>query len=1059
MAHMPATIASARFVGREAAFTRLATVLGGATEGRAGTLLVSGTAGIGVTRFLNEASRRIGDLAEPMTVLRGTASRGPDTPYAPVIEALRSALGALDDDALGRVTGPASEDAVLLMPELAPRLGPLGLLSARPTTTVPERRQARTLEGILGMLGRLGDEQPVLLILEDIHRADAATRALATFLARIARHQRLALVFTDRPDEVPRDHPWTSDRAVIAAAPRAAAPLELEPLRRDELARLIESIEGTRPSASVLLLIVERSGGSPLATEELLAARRELSSVSPYESLQELVTARLTIRSPECRRVLRLLAPAGVPLRPSELAEAAAAFEAASSRRPPRSTSAPRRAGAVLDADLTAGLEESIEHGFVVEAGERLDFRHELIAQAVEEDLLPFTRVRYHAALASALADRPVVAAHHAQRANDDRAARDAYVRAAADASARNAPADALAAIEGALTLAPTDRDATELKEQAAEAAFAAGRANRATAFAEAAIAALDGRRDRVRLGLLYERLGHYRRAAGDADGAMAARRRAVELVPREPTPERATVLASLAQQLMLDGTFSEAERHAREAIRVARECSPGAAVQEAHATTTLAVALGWGSNPEDGVRLLDEAGRMAVELGDVDERFRVHANLTTVLDVIGRHAEAVQVAQAGIEEARSAGLEAVYGNFLRVNAADSLFILGRWEEMKALVETALEWQPVGIAFLISVVDIAMIEIETSAGERAGRLLGQSLLELEAVRDSQLAVPFYLASASYALWRGDIADAGRVAGRGWALVRGTEDWVLTARMAATALEVHAAEVADAQERHDLPALAAARSRGPDVIAETEAAIRKHGVERTIGSRQMADAYLATARAYAKRIDDRDDPGAWAEVAEGWGRLAAPYEVARARWREAEALLAGSGRPGRAAARNPILEATGIALELGAKPLLRQLRELAHRALIALPDEVETVLAEPPSGPSPARLDPSLADLLASPEPQPSALIRGIAGEASADRPANGGRDTFGLSAREREVLRLLAQGRTNPEIGERLFITRKTVGVHVGNILAKLGVSGRVEAAAVAIRLGLTERN
>ena len=329
----------------------------------------------------------------------------------------------------------------------------------------------------------------------------------------------------------------------------------------------------------------------------------------------------------------------------------------------------------------------------------------------------------------------------------------------------------------------------------------------------------------------------------------MAARRRAVELVPREPTPERATVLASLAQLLMLDGTFSEAERHAREAIRVARECSPRAAVQEAHATTTLAVALGWGSNPEYGVRLLDEAGRMAVELGDVDERFRVHANLTTVLDVIGRHGEAGEVAKAGIEDARQAGLEAVYGNFLRVNAADSLFILGRWEEMKALIETALEWQPVGISFLISVVDIAMIEIETSAGEQAGRLLGQSLLELEAVRDSQLAVPFYLASASYALWRGDIADAGRVAARGWELVRGTEDWVLTARMAATALEVNAAEVVDAQERHDLPALAAARARGPDVIAEAEAAVRKHGVARTIGSRQMADAYLATARAY------------------------------------------------------------------------------------------------------------------------------------------------------------------------------------------------------------------
>jgi DNA-binding CsgD family transcriptional regulator len=82
----------------------------------------------------------------------------------------------------------------------------------------------------------------------------------------------------------------------------------------------------------------------------------------------------------------------------------------------------------------------------------------------------------------------------------------------------------------------------------------------------------------------------------------------------------------------------------------------------------------------------------------------------------------------------------------------------------------------------------------------------------------------------------------------------------------------------------------------------------------------------------------------------------------------------------------------------------------------------------------------------------SSLVRGLVGEASP--PPS---DTFGLSRREREVLTLIADGRTNREIGERLFISQKTVGVHVGNILAKLGVSGRVEAAAVAIRLGLTE--
>ena len=78
----------------------------------------------------------------------------------------------------------------------------------------------------------------------------------------------------------------------------------------------------------------------------------------------------------------------------------------------------------------------------------------------------------------------------------------------------------------------------------------------------------------------------------------------------------------------------------------------------------------------------------------------------------------------------------------------------------------------------------------------------------------------------------------------------------------------------------------------------------------------------------------------------------------------------------------------------------------------------------------------------------------VAGFAAGD-PRSAERDSFGLSPRERDVLALIARGRTNREIGTELFISERTVGVHVGRVLAKLAVSGRVEAAAVAIRLGL----
>ena len=87
-----------------------------------------------------------------------------------------------------------------------------------------------------------------------------------------------------------------------STGPRPPERLVLPPLDRDELAALIEGIEGERASASLLLLVAERSGGLPLVAEELLAARRELPSASLTGSFDELVIARLAIRSRECRR-------------------------------------------------------------------------------------------------------------------------------------------------------------------------------------------------------------------------------------------------------------------------------------------------------------------------------------------------------------------------------------------------------------------------------------------------------------------------------------------------------------------------------------------------------------------------------------------------------------------------------------------------------------------------------------------------------------------------------------------------------------------------------------
>ncbi len=1086
-------VTSPTFVGRRRELARLAGALAAAADGQSTTILVAGSSGMGSSRLLSEAERRLASLAEPLLVLRGgarAARRG--EPYAPVLEALDPLFARLTDRDLAELVGPSGEELGRLMPRLRPRFAELGLLPARPTVTAPVRRQGRLLEAIFGLLARLGERRPVVLMLEDLHEADAATRALATFIARISRNQRLCLVATYQPDELIRGHPFLGDLDAMAESPRPLQQVDLGPLDRDELAELVEQIDGERASASVLLLVAERSGGSPLVAEELLAARRELASVSLTGTYEQLVIARLATRSVACRDVLRLLAPAGHPLTRDEVAAVALAYE--SPDGVPDSLATPGR----LEPRLEDGLAEAVESGFAVESA-AYDVRHVLIGRAIEQDLLPSDRRRHHAALATGLAARPAESAAHWLAAHSPVRAQVAALDAATAAEAVDAAAVALVHLELGLELAesvphdqaddPEDLAAARarLEIRAAEAAYAAGRADRAVQFAESAISRLEPGGHRSRLGRLTERLGQFRRAAGDRDGAQLAFLRAIELIPASDWADRALVLGSLAHAEVLDGSFAAAERHALESMGAAARLGDAGRAAQLHPMTTLAVARSWGDDPEAGIELLWTARRTAEEFGSLDDLFRVLANLTTVLDLVGRREQAIVVAYEGIAEARLVGQEAVFGNFLRGNAADSLFRLGRWPEARELCRTALEWSASGVNFVNAALSLATIEIEASAGEEAGRLLGRLLLELETVREPQYTVPTYQATASFALWRGDPADALRAAERGWERAQGNEDWVLVARMACAFAEAGAAALPRSGQRREGHTAAVLRARVAAVVAEADATVEAAGVSAAIGSRRDAEASLATARAYAGRVAGHDSAAAWDAVATQWAELGDPYQVARARWRQAEAALGSTdGRAGRIDARPALIEAMTMAQELGAGPLLRELGELAGRAMIAIPAPLR-VLVEVGTGPSAgaagAEIDaqdaqvgaagpsnghpiagPTVVGMPAGPggawtanrnqaiDPASagqSAILRGFADAA----PRRG--NAFGLSPRELEVLALIAEGRTNREIGARLFISEKTVGVHVGKVLSKLDVSGRVEAAAVAIRLGL----
>jgi DNA-binding CsgD family transcriptional regulator/tetratricopeptide (TPR) repeat protein len=1084
---MPAKFSSERFVGRERELSHLAVALEAAADGRSPRLLLSGRGGIGVSRLVTEAVRRVGRLSHPFQVIRCTAvpARG-RAAYGPIIEGLGPWLSSLADDELGRVLGPGAEAIARLVPGIDVRLGGENRHSRRDSIS-PERRSAWIGEATQGLLERAGERQPVLFVLEDLHHADAGTRNLASFLARVARPARLCLVLTYGRDRISRDHALQPHLSAITGAPDPPSQVELGPLDRFDLAQLVTEIEGERPTAAALLLVAERSGGDPLIAEEVLAARRELPGLSLGSTLDELVLARLARRDPEARRALRLLAPAGRPLDRAELAAVAATFEELVDGVPPRSTTRPRRGDGLLDADLRAGVMEAIDHGFLVErADHRLEVRHELVAQAIEADLLPVQRRRHHLALAAALGGDPASALTHWLAAFEPARARAAALATAATAERLDSAADALAARELALELgAASGARAADgrLLFETAEVALAAGRPDRALAYLESAAGRFGEREDAEMAASIYEMLGRVARSLGDHDRALAEHRRAVSIMPDDSSRQRAWVLASLAQTLMLLGHFAEATRVGGQAITIAREVGPAAGRVEAHALCTVGVAHAWGADGSTGIVELQDALRLARELDDPDVAFRAALNLTTALALFGRREEAIEVTREAVERARADGLEVAYGNSLRGNIAEALFNAGRWAEARETIRTALEWSPDAVAFADASVTAAMLEVETSVDERAASLLGWRPLEIDHAPDPQLEVPATRAAASFALWRGDVADARRAVERGWALVRRAEDWALAARMAATYLEVQAAAAADARERRALSEITGARQRGRRILAEAETVLRTSGIASGEPSRLEADANLATARAFAARLDGRDDPVLWDAAAQGWERAGEPYQVARARWRQAEAALPGlpgqDARVARAAARGPLLEAARIARELGARPLLRELTNLASRALITIPG------VDPAEGAGPLRAIPIVSD---GPRPEGARPRGGTSGRApvangepiamraqgdgsgatSTTDASNGiaeafapedrgkrSKEAFGLSRRELEVLALIAEGRTNREIGERLFISQKTVGVHVGNILSKLGASGRVEAAMVAIRLQL----
>jgi DNA-binding CsgD family transcriptional regulator/tetratricopeptide (TPR) repeat protein len=988
---MGGRVASPTFVGRieelqtlEAAKVRAAT-----TE--PAVVLVGGEAGVGKTRLVAELTARC--AADRTRVLVGGCVPVGDgaLPYAPIVEVLRTLLADLGVRAVRELIGPS-------WPELARLLPALG----EPDRAGPDdpAAQARLFELLLGLLGRLGEQAPVVLVVEDLHWADRSTRDLLAFLVRNLRRERVLLVVTYRNDEPGQQRLGS----YLAELDRGGPVQRLELPRLDQtqtVAQLIGILEAT-PSAELVDAVFARSEGNPFFTEELLAAVRAGSLQLP-STLRDLLRGRAAVLPELAQRVLEVVAVAGRRV-PHRLLAAVAGLD---------------------DQPLVEALRVAVASQLLVTrpGQDGYDVRHALLREVIDADLLPGERTGLHAAYARALTERPQLAdgppavaaaelAAHWDAAGDLERALPAAVEAGSAAERAHAFPEAQRHYERALQLwekvsdpgRAAGLDRVELLTKTADAAGFAGRTQRALVLLTTALEELDPNDGPVRAALLHMRLGGLRWIAGDEPACLAALEEAVRILPAEPSPEQARVLAAYAQWLMLAGRDRDAVRRAEEALAVAR--TVGARAEEGHALDILGSCTG-------NIEYLEEALRIAEEVGNAEGIVRAYLNLGTVLSRRGRTREALDLARRGLAVARELGLDRAMGSFLAANLAWELFDLGDWEESEGVVAEALEREAAAAPRLHTIRGT----LEVGWGDFPA---AREQLELaRRLNPSPYEAAGPLASlAELAIWEGRYRDARAAIDEAVSVPerRDPKEELPppeAAEIYALGLRVEADCAELARAARSAAGFEEARRRARPLIAMLQAITGP--LERAAGGAvDRVLCYVALGKAECSRLEGRPDPEPWERAVGSCERLELPYPAAYARFREAEAMLAAKAPRARI---EPVIRAAHrTAVALRAEPLRREIELLARRGRLRLQEQVAAAAA-PEAPPSPAA--------------------------------------PFGLTRREAEVLALVAAGRTNRQIGQQLFITPKTASVHVSRILAKLGVEGRGEAAAVAHRLGL----
>ena len=1024
---MARRLSSPVFIGRTEELATLLATARAAEAGQPSLVLVGGEAGVGKSRLVTEAATQLRDGGW-LVLEGGSVALGDDAlPFGPIVEVLRALARDVDPDTVAAAAGPALPVLAHLVPELS--IAPSDATDGGSSTigAQPEWLQIRIFEGLLAMLGRLGADRPVMLVIEDLHWADRSTRDLLAFLWRNARDERLCIVGTFRTDELHRRHPLTAWLAEAERQPRVDR-LDLSRFERRELADLLTGIIGTSPAPSLLDSIARRSDGNAFFAEELIAASDPAMGTRDRlpDTLRGVLLVRLGQATEHAGRLVEVAAVAGNEVGHDVLAEVCG----------------------LSGSELAIGLREAVAAQLLVvdptATAERYRFRHALVQEAAYDQLLPSERRTLHAAYAKAIdgtpapggvaaASRLVEIAHHWTAAHEPGRALPAAI-AAGDASRTVfAYGEASRQFELAIELwdlcdpvdRPADRDLVGLFDAASASAILVGDASRAVDHAQHAldlidtIATSEADTDRERRARARERLGNAAWLAGDTATSINALEEAVALLDGTPASTiRARVLAGLAANLMLAARAAESIPFGREAMEMAQAIGDQAI--ESRAMSILGVDLATLGDIGGGIELLRGSVALANPADDPTIVPRAYANLGTVLEMGGFVEEALEVALVGADQIARFGSELGFLTFLEVNAAAMLIELGRYPEAAELLERNVPRVLHGLGTIHVYVTLAHLAIRTGDLPAARRHLDTAEREAGSIADAQFVIDLCAFATEIALWDGDAATALEMARDGFDRLAEMDDAVIVGQLAIPAVRAAADLAVAARAARDGAGVAASVDGARDIIdryrASTERlaepdALARHEIAWRMG---LCDAELSRASG-----DDR--PENWSAVRPALAARPSPFLEAYVLWREAEA-CAGAGDP--SAAATALREASARARAIGARLLVARIDGLARRLRI---DVVPQATGQLPVDAEPA-----------APSPEPA-----------------GPADPFGLTSREREVLALVAEGWTNRRIADELFISESTAGVHVSHILAKLGVESRTEAATVAVRLGL----